>query len=159
MDDTRPRLAEISLRKLFVGEWELANWHETKRDEREASRQGLYFPRLKAGMDELLGSTSKKYASRYLQLKTGHGAIGTFLARIGVIESPRMLVVRGGRTVCWALVHKVPEVEETKKEAYKELKREKDQLAGLDREESISKTGSRRESMWLCNATWAFSNR
>ncbi len=39
-------------------------------------------------MDELLGSTSKKYASRYFQLKTGHGAIGTFLARIGVIESP-----------------------------------------------------------------------
>lgn len=41
----------------------------------------------------------------------------------------------------------MPEVEETKKEAYNELKREKDQLAGLDREESISKTGSRRESM------------
>ena len=42
----------------------------------------------KAGMDELLGSTPKKYASRYFQLKTGHGAIGTFLARIGVIETP-----------------------------------------------------------------------
>ena len=30
----------------------------------------------------------KKYASRYYQLKVGHGAVGTFLARIKVIESP-----------------------------------------------------------------------
>ena len=39
-------------------------------------------------MDELLGSTPKKYASRYFQLKAGHGTTGTFLARIGVIETP-----------------------------------------------------------------------
>lgn len=67
---------------------ELAKWHETKKGEREASRRGFYFPRLKAGMDELLGSTPIKYASRYFQLKTGHGATGTFLVRIGVIEPP-----------------------------------------------------------------------
>lgn len=30
----------------------------------------------------------KKYASRYYHLKVGHGAEGTFLARIGVIEIP-----------------------------------------------------------------------
>lgn len=77
-------------------------------------------------MDELLGSKSKKYASRYFQLKTGHGAIGTFLARIVVIESPE----------CWWCG-----------EAEQSVERQKDQLAGLDREESISKTGSRRESM------------
>ena len=30
----------------------------------------------------------KKYATRYYPLKVGHGAAGTFLARIGVIEIP-----------------------------------------------------------------------
>lgn len=38
---------------------EFAKWHKTKRDEREASRRGFYFPRLKPGMDELLSSTQK----------------------------------------------------------------------------------------------------
>ena len=33
--------------------------------------------------------TAKKYASRYFQLKVGHGAVGTYLARIGVIETPQ----------------------------------------------------------------------
>ena len=36
----------------------------------------------------MLGSAPKKYASRYYQLKVGHGAVGTFLARVGVIETP-----------------------------------------------------------------------
>lgn len=67
---------------------ELAKWQGTKRNEMEASRQGLYFPRLKAGMEGFLSSKSKKYTSRYLQLKTGHGAIGMFLARMGVMENP-----------------------------------------------------------------------
>ena len=67
---------------------ELVKWHETKRDEREASRRGFYVPRLKTGMNELLSSAPKKYASRYFQLKVGHGAIGTFLAKIGVRETP-----------------------------------------------------------------------
>ena len=30
----------------------------------------------------------KKYASRYYQLKVGHGAVETFLVRIGAIETP-----------------------------------------------------------------------
>lgn len=67
---------------------ELAKWNETKRGEREASRRGFYIQRLKADMDELLGSTPNKYASRYFQLKVVHGAIGKFLAKIGVIETP-----------------------------------------------------------------------
>ena len=57
--------------------------------EREASRRGSYSPRLQKGMNGLLGNTAKKYASRYLQLKVGHGAVGTYLARIGVIETPQ----------------------------------------------------------------------
>lgn len=68
---------------------ELTRWHETKSQEREMSRRGFYIPRLEKGMSKVLGSTSKKYASRYLQLKVGHGAVGTYLARIGAIETPQ----------------------------------------------------------------------
>ena len=38
-------------------------------------------------MDPLLGKAKKIYASRFYQLKVGHGAIGTFLKRIGVAET------------------------------------------------------------------------
>lgn len=61
----------------------------------------------------------------FVNLKVEHGAIGTFLAKIGVNRTPKMLVVREGRTVCRAFVHKVSEVEETKEEAYKKLQRKK----------------------------------
>ena len=40
-------------------------------------------------MSKVLGHTAKNYASRYLQLKVGHGAVGSYLARIGVIETPQ----------------------------------------------------------------------
>ena len=40
-------------------------------------------------MSRVLGSTSKEYALRYLQLKVGHGAVGTYLAKIGVIKTPK----------------------------------------------------------------------
>lgn len=72
---------------------ELTRWPEIKSQERETSRRGFYIPRLKRGMNGVLGSTAKKYASRYLQLKVGHGGVGTHLAKIGVIETPQMLVV------------------------------------------------------------------
>ena len=58
-----------------------------EKDERVASRRGFYVPRLKTGMNELLSSAPKKYASRYFQLQVGHGAIGTFLAKTGVKET------------------------------------------------------------------------
>ena len=38
-------------------------------------------------MDPLLGKAKKVYASRFYQLKVGHGAIGTFLKRIGAAET------------------------------------------------------------------------
>lgn len=72
---------------------ELTRWPEIKSQERETSRREFYIPRLKRGMSGVLGSTAKKYASRYLQLKVGHGAVGTPFAKIGVIETPQMLVV------------------------------------------------------------------
>ena len=67
---------------------ELVRWHQAKRQEREATMRGFYVPNVKSGMSPTLGRTLKKYAMRYYQLKVGHGAIGTFLARIGVIETP-----------------------------------------------------------------------
>ena len=66
----------------------LTKWHETETQDREATRRGYYVPRTKEGISMALGSASKKYASRYYQLKVGHGAVGTFLVRIGVIETP-----------------------------------------------------------------------
>lgn len=38
--------------------------------------------------DPTLGKVLKKYATRYYQLTVGHGAIGIFLARIG-LSKPR----------------------------------------------------------------------
>lgn len=38
-------------------------------------------------IDPLLGKTKKFYAARFYQLKIGHGAIGTFLKRIGATET------------------------------------------------------------------------
>ena len=38
-------------------------------------------------MDKLFGNITKKYAYYYFQLKTRHGAIGTFLVRIRVTET------------------------------------------------------------------------
>ncbi len=40
-------------------------------------------------MRKVLGRTAKKYASRYPQLMIGYGAVGTYLAKIGVIETPQ----------------------------------------------------------------------
>ena len=67
---------------------ELGKWHQTQTEKREASRRGFYVPWTKNGIDPTLGNAPKKYASRFYQLKVGHAAVGTFLARIGVIEAP-----------------------------------------------------------------------
>ena len=66
---------------------QISVWHEQKAKEREASRRGLYIPCLKTQIHPLLGKTKKLYASRFYQLKTGHGAMGTFLERIGAVGS------------------------------------------------------------------------
>ena len=68
---------------------DLTKWHEMETQDREASRCGYYVLRTKGGISLALGSAPKKYASRYYQLKVGHGAGGTFLVRIGVIQTPR----------------------------------------------------------------------
>ena len=66
----------------------IAKWHKVEIQEREISRRGYYIPRTKEGISLILGNTSKKYASRYYRLKVVHGAVGTFLTRIGIIETP-----------------------------------------------------------------------
>ena len=42
----------------------------------------------------MIGNLPKKFASRYYQLKVGHGVVGTFLAKIGVIETPIIYSVK-----------------------------------------------------------------
>ena len=63
-------------------------WHQIKSQEREATRQRSYVPIVKWGINKILGKTLKKFAMRFYQHKIGHGAVGTFLARIGMIETP-----------------------------------------------------------------------
>ena len=53
-----------------------------------ATVQGFYVPKAKSGINSTLCKALKKCAARYYQLRIGHGAIGTLLARIGVIETP-----------------------------------------------------------------------
>ena len=67
---------------------DIAKWHKTETQDREISIRGYYISRTKKGISLILGNASKNYASRYYQLKVGHGAVGTFLARIGVFENP-----------------------------------------------------------------------
>ena len=80
---------------------ELAKWHEVKTQEREVSRRGFYIPWTETKINPILGNAPKKYASRYYQLKVGHGAVGTYLAKIGVIETPE----------CWWCKETVQSVE------------------------------------------------
>ena len=66
----------------------MIKWHELKIQERENSRRGYCIPQKKEGINPILAKAPKKYASRYYELKVGHGAIGNFLTRTGVKESP-----------------------------------------------------------------------
>ena len=62
-------------------------WHGQKILEQERNRRGFYISSVKSQIHPLLGQARKFYASRFYQLKTGHGAIRTFLKRIGAVES------------------------------------------------------------------------
>ena len=66
---------------------QLRAWHEQKTKEREGRKRGFYVFSPKAEIDPLLGKSQKFYASRFYQLKAGHGAIGTFLKKIGATET------------------------------------------------------------------------
>ena len=81
-------LAHIRKNLVQARSQELTNWHEEKKQERENSRRGYYIP-WKEGINSTLANAPKKYASRYYQLKVGHGAVGTYLAKIGAIDTPQ----------------------------------------------------------------------
>ncbi len=68
-------------------ERDLSSWHQAKNEEREARSRSYYTPRLKPGIQTVLGQAPKKYTSRFFQLKVGHGAVGVFLERIGAVET------------------------------------------------------------------------
>ncbi len=56
---------------------------------RSMYRASFFFSCLiKEGISVVLGKAPKNYAARFYQLKVGHGAVGTYLARIGVIGAP-----------------------------------------------------------------------
>lgn len=67
----------------------ITKWHKSKVEKEETSHHDYYVPWTKSGINSILGNAPKKYTSRYYQPKVGHGAIGTILARIGVIENPQ----------------------------------------------------------------------
>lgn len=66
----RKNVDEVRLR-------DVAQWHETKIRKRETSRRDYYIPRTKEGISLVLGNAPKKYASRFYQLRVGHGAVDT----------------------------------------------------------------------------------
>ncbi len=67
----------------------VAQWHETEVRERETSRCGDYILRTREYISVILGKAPKKYAARFYPLEVGQGAVGNYLARIGVIETPQ----------------------------------------------------------------------
>lgn len=80
-------LAHVKRQIMEERKLQIYMWYEQKARERESFKRGFYIPCLKTQIHPLLGKTKKLYASRFYQLKTGHGAIGTFLERIGKLES------------------------------------------------------------------------
>lgn len=48
----------------------------------------FYITSAKSSMNPTLGEALKRCAMRLYQLKIGHGAVGTFLAGIGAMETP-----------------------------------------------------------------------
>ena len=66
---------------------QLTAWHNQRLKEREIRKSGFYIASFKAEIDPLLSKTKKYYASRFYQLKIGHGPIGTFLEQIGAAKS------------------------------------------------------------------------
>lgn len=82
-------LAFIKQNLTHVRSKELIRWHDKNIQERETSRRGFYVPWKKNNINPTLGNAPKKYVSRYYQLKVGHGAMGTYLAKIGAMETPQ----------------------------------------------------------------------
>ena len=81
-------LAHIQQNLTKIQSEKLTKWHKVRTQERKNSQRGYYLPWKKAGINPTLANAPKKYASWYYQLKVRHGAVGSFLVKIGVIETP-----------------------------------------------------------------------
>ena len=115
----------------------IAHWHETEIRGREISRRGYYTPRTKEGISSVLENAPKKYASRFYQLKVGHGAVGTYLTRIGVIEAPD----------CWWCKEAVQSVEHLYKKCRKWRRERRKRVRELEKEGVICQAQAERR--WL----------
>ena len=58
-----------------------------KKKRERGGQRSHYIPCLKIQIHSFLGKSKKTYAARFYQLKVGNGTIGTFLERIGEVES------------------------------------------------------------------------
>lgn len=94
-------LAYIKKKRIESRAQELAaNWRQTKTQDKENKSTRVLHSTSRKSMSKVLGHIAKKYTSHYLQLKFRHGAVGNYLAMIGVIETPPpMLAVGPSRTV------------------------------------------------------------
>lgn len=66
----------------------LLAWHQVKTQDKKAIVQGFYVLSAKSSINPTLSEALKRYAIQYYQLKIGHGVVGTYLIRIGVMETP-----------------------------------------------------------------------
>ncbi len=118
---------------------ELTKWHETKIKEREVSRRGFYIPLTKTEINPVLQNAPKKYLARYYQLKVGHGAIGTYLARIGKIGTPK----------CWWCKEVVQTVEYLYTKCQRWRRERRKLVRELDKEGVLLQTQG--ERWWLAD--------
>ncbi len=134
---------------------QLAAWHDQKTKEREIRKSGFYIPSLKAKIDPLLSKTKKCYASRFYQLKIGHGPIGTFLKRIGATETAECWWCGAAeQSVIYLYIHQVPKMAGRTQSSKKEPEESWDTMAKAARKEMAGRVTSRGGMRWgrYCNS-------
>ena len=122
---------------------QISMWHEQKPKEREASRRGFYIRCLKTQIHPLLGKAKMLYASRFYQPKTGHGAIGTFLERIGAVESAECWWCGGQRAISYAPIHEVSKAENGTTSFEEKFGQDRDSMAETTRKKMASRAASK----------------
>ena len=65
---------------------EIKHWLQRRIDKRNARHDRFYTPPRRKGIDHTLAKVSKSLTGRFLQLKTGHAVVGTYLYRIKAAE-------------------------------------------------------------------------
>ena len=122
---------------------QLSTWHSQMTKERESRRSGFYFPSLKTQIDPLLGKTNKFYASRFYQLKTGHGANRHFFQKDRSNRDRQVLVVWRCRAICYASVYKVPKMAHRTPDIKGKPRQSRGSVAKATKKEVISRATSK----------------